>query len=136
MWTKVQARRQHIEIVDKANLCRTNATKVMTAAMMYETDYAGKLPNSIQEVGPEYLWPIPICPFDSSPYQVYNEIMTEETAHLLPSGLVETGPGCIGIIVRCTSDLHAQLEPGLKPRYGYAGFKQREPTAAQSGDDQ
>ena len=124
LWSRYQANRLHLEVVEKAKQCRENIKKIGIAAEMYLTDHVPNYPSHIDQLGPAYLSPHPACPFDGSRYQVTSIIMTEANWQIFPSGLAEAGPGCPGLIVSCTSAVHKTFEPGLQPGYGFCGFSQ------------
>ena len=110
-------------VVDDAWKCRQNVKNVYVACQMYQTDMAC-WPPSMERCFHNLNLREPRCPFDGSLYLAEKILVTEENLKHFPQGLVEVVPGVIGVRVSCTSPLHAELEPGLEPGYGYANFGQ------------
>jgi hypothetical protein len=124
LWSRYQAYRMHLEVVERAKQCRENIKKIGIAAQMYQCDYGANYPSDIDQLGPEYLSPHPGCPFDGSRYQAYIVNITEASRDHFPEGLMEISPGCPGLVVSCTSAVHKTFEPDLEPGYGFWGFFQ------------
>jgi hypothetical protein len=114
--------RQRQETIEKAKLCRANIEKIYLACQLYQCDSAS-YPNSVQQLLP-LLKSEPLCPFDGSHYRAEAVLITEENIEKFPQGFVEFGPGATGFKVQCSSQLHAQMEPGLAAGCGYSNFYQ------------
>lgn len=125
VWPRCQAYRLYREVDAKAKLCRKNISNVGIACQIYQ-DERKEFPTRVSDVVPEYLQTEPQCPFDGSPYQAEEILITTENEDRFPQGLIETGPGEMGVKVCCTSPLHQRFQPDLQPGYGSrAGFRQR-----------
>lgn len=125
LWPRYQAYRLYREVDAKAKLCRKNVANVGLACRMYQDD-SRQFPARVSDVVPDYLQTEPLCPFDGSPYQAAQILVTEENLDRFAQGFIETGPGDIGVQVWCSSPLHHRFQPDLQPGYGsHSGFVQR-----------
>jgi hypothetical protein len=123
LWPRYQGYRLHRDIVAKARLCSKNLAIVGMACWDYQNDVAA-FPQILSKIEPKGLGSELRCPFDGSRYRSDGVIMTPENVDNFPSGLVAAEVGCRGVIARCTSSMHAKLEPGLEPGYAFANFLQ------------